>query len=43
MAEERRVQPMDYDVRRAARKMLQFGKSGNATKAAIDHLKGALA
>lgn len=42
LTEERGVTKLDYPVARAARKMLAFGKHGNATKAAINHLKGAL-
>ena len=39
----RYVQPLDYPLRKAARRFLAFAKRGNATKAALQHLKAALA
>lgn len=40
---ERHVTPIAYPLARAAKKMLQFGKSGNSTKAAQQLLRAALA
>ena len=39
---ERHVTRLDYPLRRAVRRFLEFAKHGNATKAALAHLRAAL-